>query len=136
MTYALELILVFLFMNAPWMVEVTFDSFMWWKFPRDGSDKPWSTWIVRPLAFAGFTWAAVTVGGVAWYFVLLLSISFFGLIFPLIINWVLGRWWGYVPETDNKWSFDYWVGGFHTLPYLWGRIMLVITFICVYFYYG
>lgn len=128
--------LAFIIMQLPWIAEVVFDAIMWRKYLVAGSDKPWSTWILRPLAMAGATWWASVVGDVEWYFVLPLIITFFGLIFPLVINWILDEWWGYVAHTDNKWSFDYWVRKIHALPFLWLRIWLVIVFICVYFYYG
>ena len=121
-------------MQLPWIVEVVFDFVMWIKTNRPGSDKPWSTWIVRPIAIAGSTWAASALGGVEWYYVLPLVIVIFGLIFPLVINWILGERWDYVAETDNKWSFDYWVGKIPSLFYLWLRIWLVIVFVIVYFW--
>ena len=134
MSITTQHIIAFVIMQFPWMIEIAFDSVMWYFIPKDGSDKPWSTWIVRPLAMAGSTWAAVVVGGVAWFYVLPLVITFFGLIFPLVINWILGKPWYYVSETDNKWAFDYWAKKMHDWPYLWLRVWLVITFITLYFW--
>ncbi len=127
-------IFAFLLMQLPWLVEAAFDAFMWKKFPWDGSDKPWSTWIVRPLVVAGSTWAASAVGGVEWYYVLPLIIVIYGLIFPFVINWVLGRSWRYESKTDNKWTFDYWIGKMNDWVYLGIRVGLVGVFVTLYFW--
>jgi len=121
-------------MLSPVLLEGVFDKLMWkWKGP--GSDKPISTWVVRPILWVG-SWFAVYYidADIGWFPPAFLIIAYFGLFFPLFINLLLGVKWYHVAETDNKWSFDYWV---NKIPgkwmYLWARIWLVFTALCVYY---
>ena len=128
------IIFVHLIMLSPVLLEGAFDKLMW-KLKGPGKDKPLSTWVVRPVLFIG-VWLLVNrlEGGIHWSRPVFLTLAYFGLFFPLFINWLLGEEWYHIAKTDNKWSFDYWIA---KLPgnwvYLWIRIWLVITALCVYY---
>jgi len=135
----LMVVLVHASMLFPVYGESIFDALMW-KFKGMGSDKPISTWVVRPILFA--------VGGfVAWWYgekelwrVAFVMGTAFLAWFPLLINLVLkygfkanikithlgkGWWDTLLSKTLNK----------IPIMRIWFFIWLYITALCTYYYY-
>jgi hypothetical protein len=113
-----------------------------WRVFGEGKDKPWSTYIVRPILFL----VAITlviqdpiiktvILDKEWWAVGSVVLADFILFFPLLINLIRGEKWYYVSKTDNKWTYDYWVGKIHAWPRLWLFIWLVLTANCLLYWY-
>ena len=119
-------------MLLPVYGEAAFD-WMVWKFKWfKGKDKPFSTWVVRPILFVVGGYFAWRLGDKEWWNVGFVMITYFGALFPLLINWILKRPIGYL--SDGNW-WDRLMSKIHNASRIWGSIWLMILALCVYYYY-
>jgi len=126
----LVVLLTHLLMLLPIYGEAAFDKIMW---NLGFEDKPISTWVVRPMLFiiGGFT-AWMLDDKELWRVALVMGAAFAAL-FPLLINWVLGKPIGYL--SKGNW-YDRLMGKIKPdIMRIWLLIWLYITMLCVYYYY-
>lgn len=118
--------------------EALFDWVSWRVF-GEGKDKPWSTYVVRPILFlvaialvVEDPFIRVTLLDKAWYEVLPVVVMDFVLFFPLVINLIRGEH----PCYLGKGPYDKFVA--RVLPYCYVRYWLFVWLTCVancYLYY-
>jgi len=116
-------------MLLPVYGEAAFDSTMWY---YGLEDKPWSTYVVRPILFIMGGLAAYWLGDREWWRVALVMITYFGAFFPLLINWIRGEKIGYLSE--GSW-YDRLMSKIHDAPRIWGSFWLVMLALCIYYAY-
>ena len=115
-------------MLLPVPLEAAFDAILW---ARGKSDKPISTWVFRPLVFAGcFLWAN-SYGLVDWWQILVLMGAYSFMFFNYLINAIRKEPFFYL--SDGNW-FDRQLKRLHNWPRLWLQIWLTILAICLYHY--
>jgi predicted Na+-dependent transporter len=86
-------------MFAPVLLEVGFDNLMW-HFGK--SDKPISTWVVRPLLFGIAVIVVIesVVDNEEWWQVLAVVFCYHFLFFNYLINWTLKRPFFYLSKKN------------------------------------
>ena len=128
----MKILFVHLLMLLPVYGEAAFDSCVWHFGWFKGKDKPFSTWVVRPILFAGGGYFAWRMGDKELWRVAFVMVTYFGAFFPLLINWIRGEKIGYL-SSGNWW--DVLMSKIHDAPRIWGTLWLVIVAVCVYYYY-
>ena len=125
------IILVHLMMLLPVYGEAAFDSCVWHYGWFKGQDKPFSTWVVRPILFAVGGYFAWKMGDKELWRVALVMITAFLAWFNLLINWIRGE----KPCYLGKNPIDQLLMKIPCLFRLWFFRWLWITMLCVYYYY-
>lgn len=138
MNNVLVVIFVHLSMLLPVYGESIFDALMW-KFKGMGSDKPVSTYVVRPVLFVVGGYFAWKLGDKELWRVGLVMATAFLAWFPLLINLILkhvfkanirishlgNNWWDRLMKKTLK------IGLVRIAFFIW----LYLTALCIYYYY-
>lgn len=127
----LTIICVHLLMLLPVYGEVIFDNLVW-KFKWfGGEDKPFSTWVVRPILFITGCLLAWWIGDKElWRVGFVMITAFLAWFNPIIGLCLVGK----ICHLGDNW-FDKLIGRIHCLFRIWLFIWLYIVALCTYYYY-
>jgi hypothetical protein len=123
-----RILFIHLLVLSPVLLEAAFDKWCW---SRGKNDKPFSTYVLRPILFSVVVYYVGFMFNMKWLPTLFMVLSNHFLFFPLIINWILGRPFGYY---SDKPFYDRFMKRFKSLPLFCFQVFVFISSI-VWFYH-